>query len=129
MLSGARPGQHETKRSGEYSNVITGAVYSAIDNHFPFAQRGVPALAFRAGRDLKAGGVKAGQQIVKAYNVRCYHQPCDEFRASWTFAGTAQEALAAYRVGRMVADAAYWPAWLPGSAYAAARRSSEGERR
>jgi transposase len=31
MLSGARPGQHETKRSGEYSNVITGAVYSAID--------------------------------------------------------------------------------------------------
>ncbi|MBJ7525702.1 MAG: IS5 family transposase [Sphingomonadaceae bacterium] len=26
------PGQHETKRSGEYSNVITGAVYSAIDN-------------------------------------------------------------------------------------------------
>jgi len=32
MLSGARPGQHETKRSGEYSNVITGAVYSAIDS-------------------------------------------------------------------------------------------------
>jgi Zn-dependent M28 family amino/carboxypeptidase len=98
-------------------------------DHFPFAQRGVPALAFRAGRDLKVGGVKAGQQIVEAYNVRCYHQPCDEFRASWTFAGTAQEALAAYRVGRMVADGVYWPGWLPGSAYAAARQSSEGERR
>ena len=35
MLSGARPGQHETKRSGEYSNVITGAVYSAIDKGKP----------------------------------------------------------------------------------------------
>jgi Zn-dependent M28 family amino/carboxypeptidase len=98
-------------------------------DHFPFAQRGVPALAFRAGRDLKVGGTKAGQQIVGAYNVRCYHQPCDEFRAGWTFAGTAQEALAAYRVGRMVADGVNWPGWLPGSAYAAARQSSDGERR
>lgn len=98
-------------------------------DHFPFAQRGVPALAFRAGRDLKSGGVKAGQQIVEAYNMRCYHQPCDEFRASWNFAGTAQEALAAYTVGRMVADGQFWPDWLPGSAYAAARRSSDDERR
>jgi Zn-dependent M28 family amino/carboxypeptidase len=98
-------------------------------DHYPFAQRGVPALAFRAGRDLKVGGVKAGQPTVEAYNIRCYHQPCDEFKASWTFAGTAQEALAAYRVGRMVADGAFWPGWLPGSAYAEARRSTEGERR
>jgi Zn-dependent M28 family amino/carboxypeptidase len=98
-------------------------------DHFPFAQRGVPALAFRAGRDLKAGGLKTGQQIVATYNARCYHQPCDEFRSDWTFAGTAQEALAAYRVGRMVADGVGWPRWLPGSAYAAARQSSEGERR
>lgn len=98
-------------------------------DHFPFAQRGVPALAFRAGRDLKIGGTKAGQRIVDAYNERCYHQPCDEFSAGWTFAGTAQEALAAYRVGQMVADGEMWPGWLPGSAYAAARQSSEGERR
>lgn len=98
-------------------------------DHFPFAQRGVPALAFRAGRDLKVGGTKAGKPIVDAYNARCYHQPCDEFQASWTLAGTAQEALAAYRVGQMVADGASWPGWLPGSAYAGARQSSEGERR
>ena len=86
-------------------------------------------LVVRPARTLKVGGVKAGQQIVEAYNVRCYHQPCDAFKASWTFAGTAQEALAAYRVGRMVADSENWPGWLPGSAYAAARQSSEGERR
>ena len=51
-------------------------------DHFPFAQRGVPALAFRAGRDLKVGGLTAGQQIVEAYNVHCYHPPCDEFKSS-----------------------------------------------
>lgn len=98
-------------------------------DHFPFAQRGVPALAFRAGRDLEVGGTRAGQQTVEAYNLRCYHQPCDEFSAAWTFAGTAQEALAAYRVGQMVADGTVWPGWLPGSVYAPARRASEAERR
>jgi Zn-dependent M28 family amino/carboxypeptidase len=59
-------------------------------DHFPFAQRGVPALAFRAGRDLKVGGVKgqgSRSSAQRCYNARCYHQPCDEFRnVSWTFA-------------------------------------------
>lgn len=98
-------------------------------DHFPFAQRGVPALAFRAGRALKIGGLAAGSRTVERYNARCYHQPCDEFDPSWTFAGTAQEALAAYRVGRMVADGSAWPGWLPGSPYAAARLESAAERR
>lgn len=98
-------------------------------DHYPFAQRGVPALAFRAGRDLKSGGVKAGQAIVGEYNARCYHQPCDEFRAGWTFAGTAQEALAAYRVGQMVADSRGWPGWNPGVSFATVREQSAGDRR
>jgi Zn-dependent M28 family amino/carboxypeptidase len=98
-------------------------------DHYPFAQRGVPALAFRAGRDLKIGGVKAGQRQVGAYNMRCYHQPCDEFDPRWTFAGTAQEALAAYRVGRMVADGREWPGWNKGVAFDAIRAESAAERR
>ncbi|GAA3999843.1 M28 family peptidase [Sphingomonas humi] len=98
-------------------------------DHYPFAQRGVPALAFRAGRDLKSGGAAAGQRIVGEYNVRCYHQPCDEFRPGWTFAGTAQEALAAFRVGQMVANSGAWPTWNAGSGYAAARSQSASERR
>lgn len=98
-------------------------------DHFPFAEKGVPALAFRAGRDLKAGGVSAGQRLVSAYNARCYHQPCDAFDPRWTFAGTAQEALAAFRVGQMVANARSWPGWLPGAPYAAARAATAAERR
>jgi Zn-dependent M28 family amino/carboxypeptidase len=98
-------------------------------DHLPFAQRGVPALAFRAGRDLRVGGTAAGQRIVGAYNARCYHQPCDQFDPRWTFAGTAQEALAAYRVGAMVANSREWPGWLPGAPWAAAREASAGDRR
>lgn len=98
-------------------------------DHFPFAQRGVPVLAFRAGRDLKVGGVAAGQRIVGAYNARCYHQPCDGFDPKWTFAGTAQEATAAFRVGQMLANSRAWPGWLPSAPYAEARAASAAERR
>ena len=98
-------------------------------DHYPFVQRGVPALAFRAGRDLIRGGNVAGNRIVATYNRVCYHQPCDQFDPRWTFAGTAQEATAAFRVGQSVANSPRWPQWLAGSEQAAARQTSERERR
>lgn len=98
-------------------------------DHYPFAQRGVPALAFRAGRDLVGRGRAAGQRTVAAYNRDCYHQPCDEYDPRWNFAGTAQEALAAYRVGFRIANSTSWPTWRPGSDYLAIRAASAAERR
>ncbi len=98
-------------------------------DHFPFVQRGVPALAFRAGRDLISGGTTTGDRIVEAYNQRCYHQPCDQFDPRWAFAGTAQEATAAFRVGQAIANDVAWPSWLPGSEYAAIRQASAAQRR
>ena len=80
-------------------------------DHFPFAQRGVPALAFRAGRDLMMDGVTAGQALIDDYNQRCYHQPCDEVRSSFTFEAAAQEAEAAWRVGLTVANRWQKPGW------------------
>ncbi len=98
-------------------------------DHFPFSQRGVPAIAFRAGRDLRVGGRAAGNRVVRAYNQRCYHQPCDEFDAAWTFAGTAQEATAAFQLGLGVANSAGWPQWRAGSEYGLVRAKSVSERR
>jgi Zn-dependent M28 family amino/carboxypeptidase len=98
-------------------------------DHFSFVRRGVPSLAFRAGRDLKVGGKAAGQKIVSAYNTRCYHQPCDQFDSRWTFAGTAQEATVAYRLGLDLANSRSWPTWKEGVEYKAARDKTEGERR
>lgn len=80
-------------------------------DHFPFARNGVPALAFRAGRDLVAGGVAAGQAMIDDFNQRCYHQPCDEVRNSFTFEAAAQEAEAAWRVGQTVANRGQKPVW------------------
>ena len=80
-------------------------------DHFPFARNGVPALAFRAGRDLVAGGTAAGQALIDDYNARCYHQPCDQVGKGFTFEAAAQEAEAAWRVGLAVANRAGRPGW------------------
>jgi Zn-dependent M28 family amino/carboxypeptidase len=80
-------------------------------DHFPFARAGVPALAFRAGRDLAAGGSAAGQALIDDFNRRCYHQPCDQVQAGWTFEASAQEAEAAWRVGLAVANRWQRPGW------------------
>jgi Zn-dependent M28 family amino/carboxypeptidase len=90
-------------------------------DHYPFARRGVPVIAFRAGRDLVDGGTARGDAIVNAYNTRDYHQPSDQFRPDWDFAGTAQEATAAFIAGHDLATCTVWPAWYPTSEFASLR--------
>ena len=97
-------------------------------DHFPFAKRGVPAIAFRSGRDLVDGGTAAGDAIVDPYNARDYHQTTDEFDPRWTFAGTAQEASVAYELGRAIANDGSWPGWYPGVEYGSVRAASDSER-
>jgi Zn-dependent M28 family amino/carboxypeptidase len=97
-------------------------------DHFPFAKRGVPAIAFRAGRDLVDGGTAAGNAIVEPYNANDYHQTTDEFDSRWTFAGTAQEASVAYELGRAIANDESWPAWYPGVEYGPVRAATDAER-
>lgn len=98
-------------------------------DHLPFAQRGVPAIAFRAGRDLVDGGRNVGARTVAAFNARCYHQPCDEFSPAWTFTGSKQEATAAYDLGLDVANAHSWPSWYVDSEYLSVREKSAAARR
>jgi Zn-dependent M28 family amino/carboxypeptidase len=98
-------------------------------DHFPFAKQGVPALAFRAGRDLVEGGTSAGNALVETYNARHYHQTTDAFDPDWTFAGTALEASVAYEIGRALANDGGWPGWNAGVEYGAVRAATAAERR
>lgn len=98
-------------------------------DHFAFAQKGVPTVYFRAGKDLVSGGLRAGEAIVAAYNARCYHQTCDEFDARWDMAGAAQEGAVAYDLGREIANGGRWPGWNAESEYANLREASAAARR
>ncbi|MBP2278288.1 M28 family peptidase [Sphingomonas sp. PL20] len=80
-------------------------------DHYALAQKGVPGVYFRAGRDLVKGGLPAGERIRARYNAQCYHQTCDAYDAGWDMTGAAQEGSVAYALGREVADGTAWPTW------------------
>lgn len=98
-------------------------------DHLPFAERGVPGVYFRAGRDLAAGGRAAGEAIRGRYNARCYHQTCDEYDPRWDLTGAAQEGSVALALGREIAEGRRWPEWNAGEPYAAVRASTAAERK
>lgn len=98
-------------------------------DHFAFAKKGVPALAFRAGRDLVQGGMAAGNAKIEDYNNNRYHQTTDAFDPSWDMAGTAQEGQVAYEIGRDLADSRRWPSWNEGVEYKKVRDASAAARR
>ena len=98
-------------------------------DHFAFAQKGVPGVYFRAGRDLVNGGPAAGERSRAQYNAQCYHQTCDEFDPRWDMTGAAQEGSVAYAMGREIADGVAWPGWNATEPFAAERAKTEAERR
>jgi Zn-dependent M28 family amino/carboxypeptidase len=62
-------------------------------DHFSLARQGVPVLllmALSGAPDLREGGRPAGEKWLTDY-MRCYHQTCDAWDASWDLRGAAQD--------------------------------------
>jgi len=98
-------------------------------DHFPFAKRGVPAVSFGSGEDLVDGGVAAGKKMEDEYTADRYHQPADQWEASWTFTGMARDLQLLYTVGRDLADSKAWPNWSSDSEFRGARDASATQRK
>jgi Zn-dependent M28 family amino/carboxypeptidase len=98
-------------------------------DHFSFAKRGVPALSFESGDDLVDGGVAAGKKAAEEYTANHYHQPSDEWQASWTFTGMARDLQILYTLGSDLANSNTWPNWSPDSEFRAARDASAADRK
>jgi Zn-dependent M28 family amino/carboxypeptidase len=105
------------------------AGYFFRSDHFPFAKRGVPALSYGSGDDLVEGGKAAGEAEGKDYNEKRYHQPADEWRAEWTFAGMAHDLPMLYRLGKGLANSTRWPGWGADSEFRVIREKSASERK
>ncbi|WP_242011330.1 M28 family metallopeptidase [Acetobacter fallax] len=106
-----------------------GAFYRA--DHLPFARAGVPVVAvmdMAGAYDLVTGGVPAGDAWLQAY-MKCYHQACDSWSASWDLRGAAEDAALVYAVGRRMAFSHDWPQWKTGSEFAGVRAETEQERK
>ncbi|QNP41681.1 M28 family metallopeptidase [Lysobacter solisilvae (ex Woo and Kim 2020)] len=98
-------------------------------DHFPFAKRGVPAISFGSGDDRIDGGVAASKAWSEMYTRDRYHQPADEWEASWPFTGMARDLQVLYTLGSDLANSSAWPNWAPDSEFRAARDASADARK
>jgi Zn-dependent M28 family amino/carboxypeptidase len=98
-------------------------------DHFSMAKRGVPAISFGSGRDMVNGGRARGDALEKDYTANRYHQPGDEWSASWDLSGMAQDMGLLYDLGRDLANGREWPNWSQDSEFRATRDRTAAERR
>lgn len=97
-------------------------------DHFSMAKVGIPAISFKPGLNLVNGGTVRGEALAKDYTAKRYHQPADEYSASWDFSGMAEDAALLHRLGRRLANSDEWPNWSADSEFRATRDQSAAQR-
>ena len=78
----------------------------------------------KLGEDLVNGGPAAGKAAAEDYRANRYHQPSDEYNASWDWTGAIRELQIFYRIGRDLAMTTAWPNWNEGDEFRAIRDRS-----
>ena len=96
-----------------------GAFYRS--DHFPLALKGVPAL-------FPAAGFTGASAASRDYVQNRYHQPTDEWDATWRMDAAAADVALIYAVGRDLAQSDAWPEWNPGAEFGPARDQSKALR-
>lgn len=86
-------------------------------DHFPFARSGVPALSIKPGVDFVGQPKGWGEEQENVYNQQRYHQPGDEYRPTFRYAGLAQQVRVTVRAARAIANDPALPRWLPASEF------------
>ena len=120
----------EAKLGGRYFTADphpeSGGFYRS--DHFSFAKQGVPAISLVSGNDLVDGGTTRGEALARDYVNKHYHQPSDEWHASWDFGGLAEDDALLHRVGLRLANSREWPNWSADSEFRAIRDKSAAGR-
>lgn len=98
--------------------------YFYRSDHFSLAKRGVPAFALKTGSEVIGRPAGWGAERVREYRTQHYHQPTDEYRPDWDFAGLARLARFGFELGRTVAAQPGLPTWVEGDEFLAAREQS-----
>ena len=80
-------------------------------DHLAFARAGIPVVSLRAGSDYAGQPPDWGAAREREYVTQHYHQPGDEFRDDFDYAGLVQQARLMLRLAWQLAAATEYPAW------------------
>jgi hypothetical protein len=87
-----------------------------------FARIGVPALYLGGGTEFPGHDAAWGRNRVDEYVRCCYHQPSDQFDASWKLDGAVEDLRLESTVLLRIANDPQLPRWRPGDEFEAARK-------
>jgi len=90
-------------------------------DHLSFARGGVPAFSIGLGARFYGKPADFGEKIFEEYNSQHYHQPSDEYRENWDFAGLEEVAKLGFLIGMEVANQDKLPTWQSGDEFLPAR--------
>jgi Zn-dependent M28 family amino/carboxypeptidase len=93
-------------------------------DHFPFAHAGVPAFSISLGSMFYGKPGDYGEKMFAEYNDKHYHQPSDEYREDWDFAGMVEAAQFGLIIATDVANQPSVPTWRAGDEFLPAREKS-----
>ena len=102
--------------------------YYYRSDHFNFAKVGVPALYAESGEDNIEFGRDYGAAQAQDYTDNRYHQPGDEYRASWDLSGAAEDLRLYFDIGQRLANEQTFPEWYEGNEFKAIRDASSARR-
>jgi Zn-dependent M28 family amino/carboxypeptidase len=86
-------------------------------DHFPFVQKGVPALASGGGIDYVGRPAGWGKARSDAFTANDYHKPSDKVKPDWDMSGAVQDLQYYWMVGYRLAQANTFPQWKPGAEF------------
>jgi Zn-dependent M28 family amino/carboxypeptidase len=95
--------------------------YFFRSDHFPFAKAGVPALSLNEPKEFTGPNATALLAKQEAYNGKDYHQPTDQYDASWDFSGGVDDLRALAQLGWRIAAQAEMPKYNAGDQFAQVR--------
>lgn len=73
-------------------------------DHFAFAKVGIPAFSINMGNEYEGKPANFGSTVFAEYNEKNYHNPSDEYKEDWDFAGIEQMARFGFTIGLNVAN-------------------------
>ncbi|MSO62496.1 MAG: M20/M25/M40 family metallo-hydrolase [Acidobacteria bacterium] len=96
--------------------------YFFRSDHFPFAKAGVPALSLGEPREFTGPNAAALLKKQEEYNGKDYHQPSDQYDASWNFSGGVDDLRVLAQLGWRIAAQPAMPKYNDGDQFAQVRK-------